>query len=197
MARTSGNRQKHESSNPVQAWLIRRFHERVVDLVDHVGPSSVLEVGCGEGYVLAAIHEARPDVDLHGVDLSAPAIAEARDRLPAEVDLRVADATALGDAEPAHDLVMMVEVLEHLDDPAAMLADLGTLTTGHILLTVPWEPFFRLSNLLRLRNVRDWGNDPEHVNHWGGRAFRRFVASRFTVVEARQSFPWTIVLAHR
>jgi hypothetical protein len=90
---------------------------------------------------------------------------------------------------------MMLEVLEHLDEPEAMLEDLTALTAGHVLLSVPREPIFRGMNLLRFKNVRDLGNDPEHVNHWSSRAFGDLVDRYFEVVASARPLPWTMVLA--
>jgi hypothetical protein len=52
-----------------------------------------------------------------------------------------------------------------------------------------------LSNLMRGKNVRRFGNDPEHINHWGKSSFRRFVEQSFVVDEVHSAFPWTVVLA--
>ena len=197
MARTHGNRQKHENPNPVQAWLIRRFHREIVRLVRRVNPTSVLDVGCGEGYVLAALLEAGITAPLRGLDRSAEAVKQAQRRLGPGVDLRVADASNVVHDGPAADLVMMIEVLEHVPHPEQMLNVLHRLAARAVLLSVPWEPWFRLANLVRLKNVSRLGNDPEHINHWGRREFPRFVTSRFSVMEAHHSFPWSLVLAER
>jgi trans-aconitate methyltransferase len=197
MARVRDNRQKHEGANPIQARLISRFHAEVVRLAEQANPSSLLDVGCGEGYVLAALEQAGVRAQLAGVDRSPTAIAEARTRLGGEIELRVADARTLVEARGQHDLVMMIEVLEHLDDPDAMLRELEQLTSRFVLLSVPWEPYFRMANLLRLRNVTALGNHPEHVNNWGRRGFQQFVESRFGVRERVTAFPWTLVLAER
>lgn len=193
--RAHGNRQKHESTNPIQRRLIGEFHRHVVRAVEQVNPSSILEVGCGEGFVLSALVDAGVTADLTGIDLSESAIADARERVGGRADVRVGDARDLAESDTTYDLVMMLEVLEHLDDPASMLPVLEHLSDRAVLLSVPHEPWFRGLNLLRLKNVRRWGNDPEHVNHWGRASFRRFVDGRLDVVDVTTSFPWTLVLA--
>lgn len=197
MKRAHGNQQKHESTNPVQRYLIDRFHAQAVDYVRRVDPSCILEVGCGEGYVLAEIQEAGIGAQLIGVDFSESAIESARSRVRPPAELRIGDAREVSESFTGvrPDLVMMLEVLEHLDEPEAMLEDLTRLTTGHVLLSVPREPLFRGMNLLRLKNVKGLGNDPEHVNQWSSRAFIEMVSGYFEVVDTSRPFPWTMVLA--
>jgi 2-polyprenyl-3-methyl-5-hydroxy-6-metoxy-1,4-benzoquinol methylase len=195
MARTQVNLQKHESGNPIQRRLIARFHQHVISMVEQVAPSSILEVGCGEGFVLAALADAGLPARLTGVDNSEPAIALARGRLGDRAELRVQDARDLARDGSTYDLVMMLEVLEHLESPEAILPVLDQLADNAVLLSVPHEPWFRAANMVRLKNVRDWGNDPEHVNHWTRRSFRRFVSTTLDVHRVESPFPWTLVLA--
>jgi 2-polyprenyl-3-methyl-5-hydroxy-6-metoxy-1,4-benzoquinol methylase len=196
MRRTHGNVQKHESSNPVQRKLIGAFHDHVVAFVRRAEPTRIIEVGCGEGYVLAELQRAGIAAELIGVDSSAAAIDAARGRVAPPAELHVVDARQVRASFSGRrpDLVMMLEVLEHLEHPDAVLDDLAALTTRYVLLSVPREPLFRGMNLLRLKNVRRFGNDPEHVNHWSARAFAKLVAGRFEVVATALPFPWTVVL---
>jgi 2-polyprenyl-3-methyl-5-hydroxy-6-metoxy-1,4-benzoquinol methylase len=195
--RTHGNVQKHETANPLQRRLIDAFHQQVVAAVRLADPSCVLEVGCGEGYVLAELQRAEVNADLIGVDFSEPAITAARQRLAPPAELHVGDAREVTQSFSGRrpDLVMMLEVLEHLEEPEAMLDDLAALTTRHVLLSVPREPLFRGMNLLRLKNVRALGNDPEHINHWSSRSFVKTVSRRFEIVTTARPLPWTLVLA--
>ena len=68
----SRNSRKHTNPNPLQRWLIRRFHARVAGLVAEALTSSsgsvVLDVGCGEGYAIAGIGEVLTGVRIIGVD---------------------------------------------------------------------------------------------------------------------------------
>lgn len=197
MADNYGNKQKHESGNPIQQALLGRFKGEVVRLARRVAPRDVLEVGCGEGYMLQVLHQANLGASLTGVDISETAIADARERLGETAKLEARDARELADDGRTFDLVVMLEVLEHIPDPAQMLPILDKLTDRYLLLSVPWEPFFRGLNLLRGKHVGALGNDPEHVNHWGRRSFFSFVEQRFTILETPVVFPWTMCLAEK
>ncbi len=193
---TSGNKQKYESKNPIQRALLDRFLDQVVALVERTRPRTILDVGCGEGFVLARLADAGVRADLYGLDLSETAVAEARERLGNRARIEVGDARTPPFDEP-FDLVLMTEVLEHIPEPEAMLPVLDRLSRGHLILSVPWEPFFMGLNFLRGKNLSRFGNDPEHVNHWGRAGFQRFVGRRFEVVDAPLAFPWTLVLARK
>ncbi|MCX4244481.1 class I SAM-dependent methyltransferase [Paraliomyxa miuraensis] len=197
MSKDYGNKQKHESRNPIQRALIHHFKSRAIRLVQGVAPRSILEVGCGEGYMLDALSRGGVTAALHGVDFSEPAIEDARTRLGARAELEARDARELADDGRTFDLVMMLEVLEHIPDPAQMLPILDRLTRRHLLLSVPWEPMFRGLNMARGKHVRAFGNDPEHVNHWSRRGFFRFIEPHFEILEAPLVAPWTMVLAQR
>lgn len=191
----SSNQRKHESGNPLQRALVDRFVGRVADLVERLAPATTIDVGCGEGYVLAALQRRGVGGHLHGVDLAEGAIAEARTRVGDGVSLEVADATTLGEAGRRFDLVLSLEVLEHIPDPGRALPVLHGLTTGHAILSVPHEPFFRGLNLARGRDIGRLGNHPEHVNTWSRTGFMEFVSPWFHVEERVPAFPWTLVLA--
>jgi SAM-dependent methyltransferase len=105
------------------------------------------------------------------------------------------DATRLPFRDGQFDLVVCVEVLEHLHDPAAGLRELARVSSRHLLLSVPHEPFFRASNLLTGRYVRDLGNTPGHLQHWSGAGFQRFVSTTANVRAVASPYPWTIVWA--
>lgn len=101
---------------------------------------SLLEIGCGTGFVLRAMREHHPDVDFVGGDISPGALAAARQRLP-EIELLQVDARELP-FEREFDVVGAFDVLEHEpDDEAALAAIARTLTPrGGLLVTVPQHP---------------------------------------------------------
>jgi 2-polyprenyl-3-methyl-5-hydroxy-6-metoxy-1,4-benzoquinol methylase len=193
----SGNQRKHESRNPIQRALIERFHRQAIAMVGRAEPKSILELGCGEGYVLEAFVQGGVKAELSGVELSERAVRLARERLGTRATIEHRDARELAANGRSFDMVMMLEVLEHIPEPNQMLDILAELSREWLLLSVPWEPFFCALNFMRGKNLTRWGNDPEHVNHWGRRGFAKFIGERFEIVAMPQVFPWTMALARK
>ena len=79
-------------------------------------------------------------VDLPDVDLAA----EWRKRGLTGV---FADISRLPFPSRQFDLVLGIEVLEHVPDPAAALAELDRLCRGELVVSVPREPVWRVANL--------------------------------------------------
>jgi SAM-dependent methyltransferase len=195
-AERSDNEAKYRSRNPVVRRLTERFLRRVVDLVATDRPRRVLEVGCGEGMVISRIASRHPGIHVDGLELDAGALARARARCP-DVPLIRGDACALPVRSGSYDLVVCLEVLEHLPDPAPALEELLRVTRRGCLLSVPHEPFFRLGNLLRGKNLTRLGNPSDHLQHWGGLEFEALCRRYFTVRARGSSFPWLIVYGTR
>lgn len=192
--RSAGNRQKHENPNPVQRLLVDRFHGETIRLLRSVAPITILDIGCGEGYVLEALDRAGFTASLTGLDLAEEAVAAARDRLGSRAEILLGDVHELWPKLGRFDVVLMLEVLEHLDEPDRALEVIAALTHSRAIVSVPREPAFRGLNLLRMKNVSRWGSDPEHVQHWTRRSFEAFVSERFHILGRGSAFPWTLLL---
>ena len=65
------------------------------------------------------------------------------------------------------------------------------------MVSVPWEPWFRLGNLGRGKNVRRLGNDPEHVQVFTPRRLHRALERHYSEVRVVKAFPWLIAEARR
>lgn len=102
---------------------------------------------------------------------------------------------AIPRASAGRSIPSCAEVLEHLEEPARALDAIAALRPRRAVLTVPHEPYFRLSNLASGANVTRWGNDPEHVQHFGPRSFRALLSTRFDVLTLDTSYPWILALA--
>lgn len=193
-----GNYQKYANPNPLQRWLLGRFQHRVADLValstGQIGVTScVLDVGCGEGYVLEYLRGKLPHIRLWGVDLDQEALKLARVR-NTDTALYRGDVLNLPFADGSFDLVLCLEVLEHLESPWLAVDELARVSSRDILVSVPNQPFFSLANFLRGKNWPTWGDDPEHVQRWWGRSFISLMGERISIRRVVYSFPWVIVL---
>jgi SAM-dependent methyltransferase len=138
--------QCHEFFTAVQdeSFWFKARNRLIVDLLRrHAGDlQSLIEVGCGTGFVLQAIHEAFPVARLFGLEPQAEGLAAAARRLSSAIELREGDIQHLDGAE-AFDAVCAFDVLEHIDDDRAALAALTRVTRpgGFVFLTVPQHPW--------------------------------------------------------
>ena len=190
------NARKYLNRNPLQRFIVSRFLRKVVELVESESPATVLDAGCGEGFLLNELRQRLAGTRLMGLDFSAEALRFPLNRDEGWDKMR-GDVTGLPFGDASVEVVTCVEVLEHLHRPEFALAELARVCGRSIVLSVPNEPWFRLTNVARLRYVRDLGNTPGHIQHWSLKSFARLVASHFHIKEVTTSFPWTIVRAER
>ncbi len=191
-AQRSDNEGKYRSKNPVVRYLVGRFLQRVSEMAAAESPRRVLEVGCGEGVVLAALAARLPGTRFDGLELDQTALGEARVRCPSATLVR-GDACELPFGDQCFDLVVCLEVLEHLPEPLRALRELRRVARGGCLLSVPHEPFFRAGNVLRGKNLARLGDPSDHVQHWGAREFAAFCGRELAVRVRTTAFPWLIV----
>jgi 2-polyprenyl-3-methyl-5-hydroxy-6-metoxy-1,4-benzoquinol methylase len=192
---TGNTYDKYGSTNPVVRRLMAGFERTLDELFTRAAPQSLLDVGCGEGVLTQRWAERLAPRRVVGIDLEDPAIqAEWDKRRVANLDYRVMKAENLPFADGEFDLATAIEVLEHVPDPAHTVAEMARVASGHLLVSVPREPLWRMLNMARGAYVRDLGNTPGHLNHWSKRSFVRLLAQHGDVVEARSPFPWTMLL---
>ena len=92
----------------------------------------VLDVGCGLGGYVKALAER--GFEARGVDVVAQYVEVARGL---GVDAEVYDGTRLPAADGSVDTVVLFEVLEHLEDPAAVLREARRVASRNVLVTTP------------------------------------------------------------
>jgi SAM-dependent methyltransferase len=113
--------------------------DHVLELCRRAGrsPRSTLDVGCGDGALLAEL--ARRDFGgrLAGMEIAEVAAAIARRR--EEIDsVALFDGLSLPLADGEHELGVLSHVLEHVPDPGALLAEVARVC-GAVVVEVPLE----------------------------------------------------------
>jgi SAM-dependent methyltransferase len=184
---------KYASSNPIVRRLLDRWSGRLRSVVGPVS-GTIVDVGVGEGLCLERVL-ASPVVSARvvGVEYRWDKARLAR-RLDGVVAV-VGDAGVLPLPPRSAELVTCIEVLEHLPAVAPAVAELARVTTDRCVVSVPWEPWFRLGNLGRGKNLARLGNDPEHVRWFTPARLRRTLKASFREVRVVRAFPWIIAEA--
>jgi 2-polyprenyl-3-methyl-5-hydroxy-6-metoxy-1,4-benzoquinol methylase len=164
--------------------------------VTRSGPGAILDVGCGEGFTMDRLLSTDGHLPIQGLDYDYLALVHAKDRLP-HIVFQMGDVRRLPFGDDRFDMVLCLEVLEHLPDPLPALEELRRVSCRHCLISVPNEPFFMLANFLRGRNVRRWGNDPEHLHNWKAGEFIDMIEDYFRLERVVYPFPWVLALCRK
>ena len=183
---------KFSTRNPISRLLVSGFKQSLRDLTASLGATSVLEVGCGEGF-LAEFMMDITDASYTGVDLDLQITSAARARCPAG-GFAVADAHRLPFKSNSFDLVLACEVMEHVPRPEDLLQEVRRVAREYCLFSVPREPLWRALNIARGAYITSLGNTPGHIQHWGSGEFRKLLQGHVKIMETRHPIPWTMAL---
>ena len=152
---------------------------RLLDLIGRFVPRGrLLDVGCGPGLLLDEAR--RRGYDPLGLELSHASAVHARDALGLDVrELALEDFADEGDP-PGFDVVVLADVIEHLDDPVDGIARCAALLrAGGVLCVVTPDPS---SATARAAGRRWWGFVPAHTCLVPRRTLRELLAAAGLVV---------------
>lgn len=187
---------KYGSSNPIVRWMMQGFGAAMTELVDEIKPTSIHEVGCGEGYWTLKWLE--QGIVARGSDFSRTVIelaqANALSQKLAVTTFKVCSIYNLKPETDAAHLVVCCEVLEHLDRPEDALQVLQAVARPYLIISVPREPLWSALNMARGKYWTDWGNTPGHLQRWSQHQFLTLVSRYFEVLEVRSPIPWMMLL---
>lgn len=143
-------------ADDLDAWHQTEERQSYTKMLVHVAHESkarrVVDIGCGAGHDLQALREALPSLELHGVEPNEPL----RERLTARYlgDPRIVASVDTAPIETA-DLLVCVDVLEHLPDPEAFLGGIAQRAPLGCLL-FETAPTHDHSTPLHLKSNRGW-----------------------------------------
>lgn len=160
-----------KTGEPSQTWIDRARDQLLVTIAEEYSPrplrqSEVVDVGCGYGWLLDYFAAAKR---LCGSDISEHAIAMAKKRHP-DREYRQADLLEGPPFEGSFDIVLAVNLVEHLTDPRAGVASIRALCApGSIVLVhLPVVD----NKLGKWIYDRTYASDPTHIYRPTGREVR-------------------------
>ena len=189
----TSNYRKHTSSSKLQRALIDKFHAKIASVVKSLEPETLLDCGCGEGFVSEVLLTEIPELQITGFDVLPESVQLAQLRNP-RATFSTGSIYEIDQEDNSFDVAVAFEVLEHLHEAEKALAELARVASKYVVLSVPHEPFFCLANAARGKNldITPKGSDPDHRNFWGREDFGEFVSQQLDVVALTGSMPWTI-----
>lgn len=187
---------KYASGNPIVKWMMAGFETALSDFVTKVAPSTIHEIGCGEGFWVLKWHE--QGIQARGSDFSSKVIELARENaiekgIPTSL-FTTRSIYELTESADKASLVVCCEVLEHLEKPETALQKLTHVVEKHLIVSVPREPLWRTLNVIRGKYPGQLGNTPGHIQHWSKKDFIRLIKKYFDIVEIKSPLPWTMLL---
>lgn len=142
-----GYRQKSGAVDMARMEALRHF---IVSVVRPRSAERVLDYGCGSGINLPLWKDVFPHAEIHSCDISRTAIDQFRLLYPEHADHGAVMAEGRAPyAEASFDVVVSVEVMEHVEDLKAYLADIArVLVAGGIFIwTTPSSNVLSIEHL--------------------------------------------------
>lgn len=137
-------------------------YDIAAEIVSDFSPKSLLEIGCGNGYFLEKIQSL--GTSAHGVDINEDAV-----RFSKNKGLQV-ESRNLYDLETSYDMVVLFEVLEHLDEPKQLFDFFTTKLIspgGYLIIAVPNPDSFLKDIEMNLLDM-----PPHHNSSWSLDTFK-------------------------
>lgn len=138
----------HIEDSPWKAKQILKMIKR-----NNLNPKSIAEIGCGAGEILNQLHLTLPkDIIFAGYDISTDAISMAKQREKERLIFRQESFT---ETQENFDLLLMIDVFEHVDDYLSFLKKCrgkATNTIFHIPLDISVQSVLR-NKLMSSRNL--------------------------------------------
>ena len=127
----------HHHPRGIVRWVESRRVRTVIRCLGAAAEHQILDVGCGGGNLLALL----PGSRRCGIDLSAPMIKRAHERLGRDAALIHGDAEQLPFADESFDRVVLSSVLSHVLHPERVIAEIRRVTRpgGRIVISISHE----------------------------------------------------------
>jgi hypothetical protein len=138
--------------------------EQILHIIrrNQLAPRSVCEVGCGAGEILVQLKQNLPDdCEFWGYDISPQAHALAATRAGERLHFRLAD--VLQEPQSRFDLILIIDLLEHLEDYYGFLRKLRP-RAAHTIFHIPLD--LSAYSVLRSHPILDMRSSVGHIHYF-------------------------------
>ncbi len=140
----------HVEESPWKAQQILRMLAQ-----NHIVPSTICEVGCGAGEILKQLQEQlKGETRFWGYDISPQALELAKSRTSERIQFKLADIRQ--ENNEFFDLILVMDVIEHLEDYFSFLREIKPKSQYkilHIPLDLSAQTILRRNGLLKVREA--------------------------------------------
>lgn len=164
--------------------ITSRFINNLYEELKSQKPETVLDIGCGTGYITNIIRK-ELNLSIVGSDLNFERISFAQKNFCEEVC--IADIMKLPFRDNSFDKVIASEIIEHICSPETALKEINRVSKRYAIITVPHEPYFRIGNFLRAKHIASFGNPLDHINHYNKKTFRKTLQPFFSSVDIKNN----------
>lgn len=184
---------EYDSANPVVKALLDGFYGKIAQVVKGLEAADrVLEVGCGAGESSRRILSMLRGQYFEASEYDERFVSRLQ-QMGQPFKVTQESVYELKRKDKEFDAVFLLEVLEHLEDAEAALKELFRVSRKYVVISVPHEPLWRMLNLARGKYVRDLGNTPGHINHWGIGTLKKLLSKYGSIEQVYAPVPWIIV----
>ena len=185
---------RYGGHNFITEKVVNNFNKAALSLANSIETKKILEIGFGIGS--GGLVEKLKYKKYEASEYNPEFLKQAKEKYP-NLSLKQESVYDLKRQDDSFDLIILLEVLEHLDDFHKALREMKRVTRKYCLISVPREPTWRALNLLRGLYIKDWGNTPGHINHWSKKSFIKLISKYFDIAEIKTPLPWIVVLAKK
>jgi len=188
---------EYDSNNPIVKFLISNFYKELASVIEQFGEKDkLLEVGCGAAASSLWIHKMLRGQSFEVSDYD-PRYIEKLKKMELPFDIQQESVYELERENNSFDCIFLLEVLEHLDDPQKAISELFRVSRKHVVISVPNEPIWRISNMLRGKYLKDLGNTPGHINHYSEKSLKDLILPFGKIKQIFKPFPWLMILIEK
>jgi ubiquinone/menaquinone biosynthesis C-methylase UbiE len=184
---------KYGSKNIIEKYLVKRYQRNLKELLSSVTPESILDVGCGEGFITDQLYRVTGNERIFGLEFGKEILLKAEKDYP-HISFKHGSAYDIPFGDNSFDLVAALELLEHLDEPARALKEIKRVTKKWFLLSIPLEPLWSIMNIVRFKYLKSFGNTPGHVNKWSLKGCQQMLEKDFEIIKIQRPLPWIMIL---